>query len=234
MTKPLHLFTGGRISAGILAAALLVGPTQAASWTARGNEPSWQVEMSDTAISFSTLDGESFTIEPVPEPVRAEDVEVFSGRAGEETVTLVATDKICSDAMSGMPHPKTVVVAVGDRAFVGCGGDPLSLLIGDWRIEEIGGEPVIAGSETSLAFELDGSTHGNGSCNRFFGGFTLTGEGLTLSPGGSTMMACEQGLMDQEQKFLASLETINRFESLADGRLRLVDVDGNAALVARK
>ena len=234
MTKALHFLTRGRVAAGILAAVLLTGSAQAASWTASGNEPSWRVEISDTAITFSTLDGENFAIEPVPAPVRAEGVEVYSGKTGDDTVTLVATDKICSDAMSGMPHPKTVVVAVGDRAFVGCGGDPLSLLVGDWRIEEIAGEPVIAGSETSLAFDLDGSMHGNGSCNRFFGGFTLTGEGLTLSPGGSTMMACEQALMDQEQKFLATFETVSRFESLADGRLRLLDVDGNAALVARK
>lgn len=234
MTKALRFLTRRQVAAGILATVLLAGPAQAASWTASGNEPSWQVEMSDTAIRFSTLDGENFTIEPVPAPVRAEGVEVYSGRTGEETVTLVATDKICSDAMSGMPHPKTVVVAVGDRAFVGCGGDPLSLLVGDWRIEAIAGEPVIAGSETSLAFDLDGSMHGNGSCNRFFGGFTLTGEGLTLSPGGSTMMACEQALMDQEQRFLATFETVSRFESLADGGLRLLDVDGNAALVARK
>ncbi|WP_051960851.1 META domain-containing protein [Devosia riboflavina] len=233
MTKGFHRFF--RTASLLVAAPLLLGgAAEAASWTARGNEPGWHIDVSDSAISFSSMEGETFSIEPVPEPVRAEDIEVYTGTAGDKAFTLVAIDKICTDNMSGMPFPKAVVVTIGERALVGCGGDPLSLLIGDWKVEEIAGEPVIATSETSLAFDLDGSMHGNASCNRFFGGFSLTGEGLTLSPGGATMMACETGLMEQEQKFLAALEQVNRFESLADGRLRLVDVEGNTVLALRQ
>lgn len=232
MTNGFHRFFRGSLLAVV--PLMLVGAAEAAGWTARGNEPGWHVEVSDTAISFSSMEGETFSIEPVPEPVRAEDIEVYTGAAGDEAFTLVAIDKICTDNMSGMPFPKAVVVTIGERALVGCGGDPLSLLVGDWKVEEISGGPVIANSETSLAFDLDGSIHGNASCNRFFGGFSLTGEGLTLSPGGATMMACEQGLMDQEQKFLAALENVNRFESLPDGALRLVDVEGNTVLALRQ
>lgn len=233
MTKRFHRFLR---TASLLIAVpwLLGGVAEAASWTARGNEPGWHVDVSDTAISFSSMEGETFSIEPVPEPVRAEEIEVYTGTADDKAFTLVAIDKICTDNMSGMPFPKAVVVTIGGRALVGCGGDPLSLLVGDWKVEEIAGEPVIATSETSLAFDLEGSMHGNASCNRFFGGFTLTGEGLTLSPGGATMMACETGLMEQEQRFLAALEQVNRFESLADSRLKLVDVEGNTVLALRK
>ncbi|KRA97935.1 hypothetical protein ASD83_12775 [Devosia sp. Root685] len=233
MTNGFHHFFGAGLLFA-LAPLLLTGAAEAANWTARGNEPGWQVEMSDTAISFSTMEGEAFVIEPVPEPVRAESIEVYSGAAGDKTVTLVAIDKMCTDTMSGMPFPKAVVVTSGERALVGCGGDPLSLLAGDWKAEEIDAKPVIAKSETSLAFDLDGSMHGNASCNRFFGGFTLTGEGLTLSPGGSTMMACDAGLMEQEQRFLAALEKIVRFESPSDGRLQLVDAEGNTVLALRR
>jgi heat shock protein HslJ len=233
MSNGLHFLcrTGSLL---ILAPLLLGGVAEAASWTARGNEPGWQVEVSDTAISFSTMEGETFTIEPVPEPVRAEDIEVYMGMAGDKAFALVAIDKICTDNMSGMPFPKAVVVTIGEQARVGCGGDPLSLLVGDWRVEAMSGAPLIAGSETSLAFDLDGSMHGNASCNRFFGGFSLTGEGLTLSPGGATMMACDTGLMEQEQKFLAALEQVSRFESLPDGALRLVDVEGATVLTLRQ
>lgn len=233
MTKELHCF----FRAGSLLAViplLLGGVAEAASWTARGNEPGWHLDLSDTAMTFSTMEGETLVIQPVPEPVRAEDMEVYTGTAGDEPFTLVAITKICTDTMSGMPFPKSVAVTIGGRALVGCGGDPLSLLVGDWKVEEIAGEPVIANSQASLSFDLDGRTHGNASCNRFFGGFNLTGEGLTLSPGGATMMACEAGLMDQEQKFLAALEQVSRFESLADGRLRLVDVEGNTVLMLRQ
>lgn len=233
MTNGFHRFFKGSLLA-LVPLVLLGGAAEAANWTARGNEPGWHVEVSDTAINFSSMEGETFAIEPVPEPVRAEGIEVYSSTTGDKTFTLVAIDKICTDNMSGMPFPKAVVVTISDRALVGCGGDPLSLLVGEWRVEEITGAPVIAGSETSIGFDLDGSMHGNASCNRFFGGFSLTGEGLTLSPGGATMMACLDGLMEQEQKFLAALEQVSRFESLADGGLRLVGVDGKTVLALRK
>lgn len=230
--KPLiarRIWTGAWLALPSL--ILLGGTAEAANWTARGNEPGWQVEMSDTAITFSTMEGETVTVEPVPEPVRGEGIEVYSATAGDKAFTLVVADKACADSMSGMPYPETVVVALDQRALIGCGGDPLSLLVGDWRVEEIAGQPVIAKSEATLAFDLDGSMHGNASCNRFFGGFTLTGEGLTLSPGGTTMMACEPEAMEQEQRFLASLETVIRFESPTDGHLRLFSAEGEAVLV---
>lgn len=233
MTNGFHRFFRGSLLAA-MPLMLLGGVAEAASWTARGNEPGWQVELTGTAIKVSTMEGETFSIAPVPEPVRAEDIEVYTGTTGDKAVTLVAIDKICTDNMSGMPFPKSVVVTIGERALVGCGGDPLSLLVGEWRVEKISGKPVIASSETSIGFELDGSLHGNASCNRFFGGFTLTGEGLTLSPGGATMMACRDGLMEQEQKFLAALEEVSRFESLPGGGLRLVDVGGNTVLALQR
>lgn len=223
--------------AGVIVALMPIvftGAAEAASWTARGNEPGWRVDVSETAINFSSMDGETFAIEPIPEPVRAEGIEVYTGTTADQTLTLVAIDRICTDNMSGMPFPKAVVVTIGGRALVGCGGDPLNLLVGEWKVEEISGTPVIAGSEISIGFDPDGSMHGNASCNRFFGGFSLTGEGLTLSPGGATRMACLDGLMEQEQKFLAALEEVSRFESFPDGVLRLIDVGGSAVLTLRK
>jgi len=55
-----------------------------------------------------------------------------------------------------------------------------------------------------------------------------------LSPGGTTMMACATELGEQESRFLGALEEVSRFESLSDGRLRLLDVNGKAALTARQ
>ena len=163
---------------------LLTGPALAASWTGRGNEPSWQVEVSDGAVRFSSLDGESVTLDPVPEPALAEGVTVYLGETDGASLALVATEKICSDTMSGMPHPKTVVVITGDKVFLGCGGDPLSLLLGEWQVDEIEGAAVLAKTDPSLGFDADGSFHGSTSCNRYFGSFALTGEALTLSPTG--------------------------------------------------
>lgn len=215
-------------------ALLLAGNVHAADLSARGNEPGWQLTMTDTAITVSTMDGVILSVEPVPTATAANGIAVYSATVDGTPFALVVADKLCSDTMTGMPFPKTVAAVVGEQSFIGCGGDSLSLLLGDWKVEEIGGQAVIAQSETSITFNLDGSVHGNSSCNRFFGGFTLTGEGLTISDTGGTMMACDPELMDQEQRFLSSLETVRRFESMPDGRLRLIDDDGRAVVSARK
>lgn len=47
------------------------GATQAATLTARGNEPGWRIEISDKDIVFHGQDGETFTIEPLPQSVTA-------------------------------------------------------------------------------------------------------------------------------------------------------------------
>ncbi|MCJ7599228.1 MAG: META domain-containing protein [Methyloceanibacter sp.] len=58
--------------------------------------------------------------------------------------------------MSGMTFPKTVAVTHGERKFSGCGGDPTSLLHGEWAIEQIEGKAIVAKSEPTLAFGMDG------------------------------------------------------------------------------
>ncbi|MGH6791527.1 MAG: META domain-containing protein [Methyloceanibacter sp.] len=71
-----------------------------------------------------------------------------------------------------------------------------------------------------------GRVYGNGSCNRYFGGYELTGEGLAFSQLGSTKMACEQPLMDQEFIFLQILGAVSRFEFDTEGKLVLHSDDG--------
>lgn len=235
MTRNLrHRLIGGARVGSIGIALLIAGDAYAGSLTARGNEPGWQLMITDRAITFSTMDGMAVSVEPVPPATTANEIAVHSTMVEGKPFSLVVVDKICSDTMTGMPFPKTVAVVLGDQNFIGCGGDPLSLLLGDWKVEEIGGLGVILESEASIAFDLDGSLHGNSSCNRFFGTFTLTGEGLTISETGGTMMACDPGLMDQEQRFLSSLDAVRRFESLPDGRLRLIGDDGRVVVSATK
>lgn len=233
--KRVSRFHGSIMCAGAIGMALLIGGgAHAATLTAGGNEPGWRVEIDDRAITFTTMDGAAVSVEPVPPATVANEVTVYSAKVGGEPFVLVVANKTCSDTMSGMPFPKTVAVVSGDQTYIGCGGESLSLLLGDWRVEEVGGQAVIAGSEASIAFDLDGRVHGNSSCNRFFGNFTLTGEGLTISDTGGTMMACDPALMEQEQRFLSALETVRRFENAPDGGLRLVDDDGRVVVNARK
>ena len=202
----------------------------AATLSARGNEPSWQIEMSDKALTFRSLEGETFTIEPVPQPTRENGIDTYSVTVDGRQFTLAIANEVCADTMTGMPYPKTATVIVGDDKLSGCGGEPASLLHGDWRVERIAGKALVAGSEPTLAFGPDGDIHGNGSCNRFFGSFALTGEGLTISETGASMMMCEQPLMDQERSLLNAFEAARRFEVATTGQLRLLGKDGQSVL----
>jgi heat shock protein HslJ len=232
-TLPSRLLRGVGICS-VAIALLTTGSAQAANLTARGNEPGWSVQVTDQSITFATMDGPTLSVEPVPAPQTGNEVTVHAATVDGKPFTFVIADKVCSDTMTGMPFPKTVAVIVGEQSYFGCGGESVSLLLGDWQVEEIGGQGVVAGSETSIAFDLDGRVHGNSSCNRFFGSFGLSGEGLTISDTGGTMMACDPGLMEQEQRFLSALATVRRFERAADGRLRLIGEDGRVAVSARE
>ena len=214
------------MSAAFVLSFSAVQAARAESFSARGNEPGWHLEVTEKAITFRTQEGETLSVEPVPAAQETEAGRTYSAVAGGKPFTLTIADRICSDTMADMPFPKTVSLVVGERTLSGCGGDPASLLHGDWKIDTIGGKPVVEKSEPTLAFAPDGSIHGNGSCNRFFGGFTLSGEGLKLSQVGASMMLCDQPVMEQEHALLAAFEGITHFEIVSPTQIRLMGASG--------
>lgn len=76
----------------------------------------------------------------------------------------------------------------------------------------------------------DGEAGGQGGCNMFFAPYTLEGDQLSFGPAGSTMMACEERVMAQEQAFLASLEQIAAYQIVAN-QLHMANADGAVILV---
>ncbi len=106
-------------------------------------------------------------------------------------------------------------------------------LIGAWSVEYIGERPVIEKSNAYLEFTEDGRIGGNASCNRFTGGYTLSGSHLTFSQTGSTRMMCLPDLMEQEARFLASLEKVAEIK-FDNGRLALLDSDGSGIFMASR
>lgn len=62
----------------------------------------------------------------------------------------------------------------------------------------------------TLNFDED-QINGNGSCNSFFGGYTIEGESLTIGEMGATAMACETELMELEREFFEALQSANGF-----------------------
>ena len=136
--------------------------------------------------------------------------------------------------MSGMFYPLTVTVERPEGVLSGCGGEPASLLLGpEWVVESIDGARLIGNSRVTIAFQEDGRVAGLASCNRYLATYELTGEGLSIAGGASTMMACEPSLMAQERRFLDALAAVTRFEIAPDGALVLVAGD-RPRLIARR
>ena len=102
-----------------------------------------------------------------------------------------------------------------------------------WKLVRLGGAPVEVSAgqaELQLVFATDAQqVSGSGGCNRVAGGFTLEGDRLHLGPLAGTMMACTNG-MEQEQRFLKSLNHVERYR-INGQQLELLD--GSGAVLAR-
>jgi heat shock protein HslJ len=104
---------------------------------------------------------------------------------------------------------------------------------GTWHIEVANGQPVIDYSPAQLTFEAEGKLTGNNSCNNFFGSYVLSGQSLQLQPAGSTMKACVDALMAQEQRVMQAMPDISQGK-LSKGKLLLQDTDNKTLLILSK
>lgn len=210
-------------------------PVLEPGWRALGQEPSWSLSRQSDMMLLETNFGADQLRFAIPEPVTVEPGTVRYTIAGNgKTLTWTVKTAMCADTMSGMPHPQQVTVQLDELRLTGCGGSPARLLQGnDWIVTHIAGQPVLPSPQISMSFSGDGSVSGSGSCNRFNAGYQLTGEGLSFSREMSSMMACEQPLMDQEQSFHAALERVSRFSITPDGGL-VLHAGGNQVITARK
>ncbi len=87
---------------------------------------------------------------------------------------------------------------------------------------------TMSGAESTLLLQ-DGEAGGQGGCNMFFAPYTLDGSQLSFGPVGSTMMACEEGAMAQEQTYFANLVKIASYQ-VVGSQLHLADADGAVLL----
>lgn len=114
------------------------------------------------------------------------------------------------------------------------GGASVNLVqAGEWRIEDIAGAGVIDNSPAALVFGPDGRLSGNASCNRLFASYTVRGNKLTISPVGTTKMACSPALMDQERRLVDLLGKVTRYSIDLTGALTLASAS-EEHIVARR
>jgi heat shock protein HslJ len=104
---------------------------------------------------------------------------------------------------------------------------------GEWRVEDIRGAGVIDNSPATLLFGPDSRLSGNATCNRLIASYTVVGSKLTISPAGTTMMACPPALMDQERKLVDLLGEVSSYSIDRTGVLVLITTSGDK-LIARR
>jgi heat shock protein HslJ len=96
-----------------------------------------------------------------------------------------------------------------------------------WRVVSVDGQPPVEGSEATAEFTED-RIYGTTGCNRYFAGYTLAGETLSLTPVGMTMMACDGPVGDFEQVFVRVLNAAQSASFDAQRRLTIAGPGGVA------
>ena len=110
-----------------------------------------------------------------------------------------------------------------------CAGktDSPSLAGSSWKLVNLGDQPALPDTTATLTFDKDGQASGNASCNSFGGPYEVKDDTLTFGPLMSTMMAClEPGVMEQEAAYLEALAQTASY-SVTGERLAIFDDNGS-------
>lgn len=211
-----------------------VPPDDKAPYRAQGNEPGWHVAL-DPETATVVADYGDITRETARPAVQVVPG-AYEFDMPDIGAILRIEEQLCHDDATGMPHPDTARLTLDDRSLRGCGGAPADLLTEDlWRITALGESELVDPERLSLNFLAPDRVAGSSGCNRVIGSFNLTGEGLQFGTMGSTMMACDDPLMEQERRMLDALEQVMRFDISEDGTLLLIGgPDDSVLLEARR
>lgn len=131
-----------------------------------------------------------------------------------------------------------VLVLLFGMFLPACSSDILSVaerLDGSsWKLVFLGKDQAIDVASITASFSED-QISGSAGCNSYFGSYQVQGDQITFDQMGSTLMFCAdpEGVMDQEQNFLASLSETHTFE-LENGQLKIFLSDGGALIFTQQ
>ena len=104
----------------------------------------------------------------------------------------------------------------------GSGGDLTGKV---WALTELKGMTPAADTGISAQFSPDGKISGSAGCNRYSGTYTVSGSSITISSSiASTMMMCDDAIMEQENAYLKALPEAKTYEIKGD-QLTLTGAD---------
>ncbi len=79
-------------------------------------------------------------------------------------------------------------------------------------------------TQLTVRFE-NGQLAGSAGCNNYFGSYSVDGSMITVSPLGSTKMACEESVNAQEMRFMSAMQTARTILLIGE-RLTIVTDEG--------
>lgn len=102
----------------------------------------------------------------------------------------------------------------------------------NWTLVELGGNPVLADTTVSLDITED-QIGGTDGCNQYGGPVSIGGDEFRVTaPLFSTLMACEQPIMEQADAYLTMLPNASNYRLEGD-QLTLLDANGSTLAVFR-
>ena len=109
--------------------------------------------------------------------------------------------------------------------------DDAHSLDGMWHVEA-----AHAQARQTVVFDRDDRVHGHGGCNRWFADVLANAAGqLRFGPVGATRRAClDDGMQERETAFLAMLEQVRSYRTVAADRVELLDAEGQTIGVLRR
>ena len=109
---------------------------------------------------------------------------------------------------------KTLLIACAATALSACTATHNTRLISsqNYQVEWIGERPLIDRSMLTLRLTDDKHATGLASCNNWSANYQLNGDKFNLSDIATSRKLCAPALMEQEQRFLAYLARVQRWE----------------------
>ena len=173
------------------------------SFTAKGNEPFWNIEIDqDGKMNFSALleDKMEFTASITDTVIQGDTVVKYFSAKGEKNIEITVSQEPCTDSMSGEEFSNSTTVSLNKSSgksmtLQGCGKFSGDYRLNDiWALTSINEESVNTkkGRIPDIEFQLkEGRMGGFAGCNSFGGNFEFFNRKLKISDLTSTLLACD-------------------------------------------
>jgi uncharacterized membrane protein len=86
---------------------------------ARGNEPSWQLDVQDSKLVFTAMGSAPISFDAPEMEELTDDISIMA-TGPESSIKVVLTDTRCTDSMSGSIFALTASVQLDDSNYIGC------------------------------------------------------------------------------------------------------------------